>query len=367
MSCPTTLLARSAVTVVAISFLAGCGGAPTASLNSSSPSGAPRGSAEASSSSHGASLVALEGLAIDRVGRVYVSDFDGNHIFRIEDDRSLTIVAGNGTSGLAEDGVTAVDASLGEPAGIAFGPGGELFLMDHHNHRVREVDASGIITTVVGGGPTGRGNGSFAGDGGPAVAARIFESVGIAFDAAGNLYIADSLNQRIRRVDGSGIITTFAGNGGPSGITPIEDGSRAVEVPLLNPWYLAVDPKGDLAFSDVGLNAILRMDTDGLISKVPVDVRNPNGVGFDAEGNLYVADTDNQRILEIAADGTVRTIAGTGTAGFSGDGGPAIEAQIHDPFDLAVDAAANIYFVDGGNRRVRMISAAGVITTIAGG
>jgi sugar lactone lactonase YvrE len=239
--------------------------------------------------------------------------------------------------------------------------------MDHHNHRVREVDAAGNIVTVAGSGPIGQGQGSFAGDGGPAAEARLAESIGIAFDGAGNLYIADNFNHRIRRVDTGGVITTFAGNGAPSGIVPIEDGSLASEVPLANPWYLTFDAAGNLVFSDVGLGGVFRIGTDGRISRVPADVRNPNGVGFDAAGNLYIADADNQRIVKVGADGTVTTIAGTGTAGFSGDGGPGTDAEINTPFGLAVDRAGNVYFADGLNRRLRMIDTAGVITTIAGG
>ena len=216
------------------------------------------------------------------------------------------------------DSGPAVEARLYAPKGVAVDAAGNLYIADVGNHRIRRVDPSGIITTIAGIGERG-----FAGDGGPAIEARLYAPKGVAVDAAGNLYIADTRNQRIRRVDPSGIITTIAGTGERSFAG---DDGPAVEARLDHPF----------------------------------------GVAVDAAGNLYIADTFNQRIRRVDPSGTISTFAGTGIFGFSGDGGPAVEARLDNPTGVAVDAAGNLYIADQQNHRIRRVDPSGTITTFAG-
>ena len=195
---------------------------------------------------------------------------------------------------------------------------GNLYIADAFNSRIRKVNTSGIISTIA-----GNGTAAYSGDGGLASVAELNYPRGIALDAAGNLYIADASNNRIRKINTAGIISTYAGNGtgGFSG-----DGAQAAAAELFGPWSLA----------------------------------------FDAVGNLYIADFSNIRIRMVNAGGIISTIAGNGTAGFTGDGGQAALAELNQPDGVACDAAGNIYIANAGNNRVRMINTLGIITTVAG-
>ena len=225
-------------------------------------------------------------------------------------------VAGTGIAGFGGDGGPAKLAMLNQPEGVAVDASGNLYIADTDNNRIRKISPNGIITTVAGTGIAG-----FSGDGGPASQAQLNHPEGVAVDASGNLYIADTGNNRIRKISPDGIITTVAGNGiaGFSG-----DNGPASQAQL----------------------------------------NQPEGVAVDASGNLYIADTDNDRIREVRTDGVIVTIAGD--AGFSGDGGPASQAQLNHPEGVAVDASGNLYIADTGNNRIRKISPNGIITTVAG-
>src|ERR1700751_4501787 len=233
-------------------------------------------------------------------------------------DAIIQTVAGNGTSGFSGDNGAAATASLSEPFGVAVDAVGNLYIADTSNHRIRKVDASGVITTVAGNGTEG-----FSGDGGPATSAALNTPIGVAVDVAGNLYIADSFNNRIRKVNATGIITTVAGN-------------------------------GDARFSGDHAAA-----TNG-------SLRAPFGVAVDKVGNVYIADTSNQRIRKVDASGTITTVAGNGTEGFSGDGGPAAQARLNFPTGVTVDRAGNLFITDQSNNRIRKVSTAWVIITVAG-
>ena len=226
-------------------------------------------------------------------------------------------VAGTGIAGFGGDGGPAKLAMLNQPEGVAVDASGNLYIADTDNNRIRKISPGGIITTVAGTEIAG-----FSGDGGPATQAQLNHPEGVAVDASGNLYIADTGNNRIRKISPNGIITTVAGNGiaGFSG-----DNGPASQAQL----------------------------------------NQPEGVAVDASGNLYIADTDNDRIREVRTDGVIITIAGR-DAGFSGDGGPAYRAQLNHPEGVAVDASGNIYIADTGNNRIRKISPNGTITTIVG-
>ncbi|MGD0497335.1 MAG: putative Ig domain-containing protein, partial [Bryobacteraceae bacterium] len=240
----------------------------------------------------------------------------------------ITTFAGNGTSDYSGDGGPAAAAQLAGPVALALDGSGNVYIAEQGccggqgitpiNHRVRKVSPGGTITTVAGNGSPG-----YSGDGGPAASAQLYFPYGLAADASGNLYIADSGNYRIRKVSASGVITTVAGNGtsGYSG-----DGGPATSAQLNFPYGLAAD----------------------------------------ASGNLYIADSNNQRIRKVSASGIITTVAGNGTSGYAGDGGPAISAQLNFPYGLAVDTSGNLYIADSSNQRIRKVSASGVITTVAG-
>lgn len=243
--------------------------------------------------------------------------------------KTITTVAGNGTGGFAGNGGSATAAALDSPFGLAVDAAGNIFIADTGNHRIRKVDPQGNITTVAGNGTAinNPGSGAALGDGGQATSASLFGPESVAVDAAGNLFIADALHRRVRRVDAvTGIITTVAGNGG-SGFTG--DGGPA---------------------TDAQINA-------------------PRGVALDATGNLFIADNQNNRIRRVeAGTGIITTVVGNGAWGFAGDGGPATAATLAEPNDVAVDAAGNLFIADMFNHRIRRVDAGtGTITTLAGG
>jgi sugar lactone lactonase YvrE len=239
----------------------------------------------------------------------------------VADPDALTVVVGTGREGFSGDGGRATVAELRFPRGVAVDPGGNLFIADWGNHRVRRVDAeTGVITTVAGTVRKG-----FSGDGGPATSAELRFPFGVAVDGAGNLFIADSGNHRIRRVDaGTGIITTVAGT-------------------------------GDRGFQGDGGSA------------TRAQLAGPQGLVVDGTGNLFIADRDNSRVRRVdAATGVITTVAGTSVFGFSGDGGPATNAQIMSPGGVAVDRTGNLFIADTGNDRIRRVDwKTGVITTVA--
>jgi uncharacterized protein (TIGR03437 family) len=279
-----------------------------------------------------------------------------------------------GIRGFAGDGGAATAAQLAGPAGLAIDSSGTLYIVDAFNQRVRTVAAGGNITTIA-----GNGTGGYSGDGKGATSAELLSPFGIAVDGSGNVYIADSANQVIRKVAG-GNINTFAGNqalgGGFTG-----DGTTAVGAQLDGPTAVALDPSGNLYISDTANNRI-RQVVSGNINTyagfgpggfqgdggpaLNATLDTPRGICFDSAGNLYIADSNNHRIRKVTPGGIMTTIAGTGTQGFSGDNGLAVLAKLNRPLDVVVDSAGNIFFSDFNNGRVRRIAANGIITTVAG-
>ena len=318
-------------------------------------------------------------VTLDGAGNLYIADW-GNHRIRkvTSSSGNISTVAGNGTHGFGGDGgsATATAAKLYYPRGVALDSAGNLYIADQLNHRIRKVDSVGVITTVAGTGAYGGDAGSFGGDGGSATAtaAKLNYPSDVTLDGAGNLYIADGYNNRIRKVDSSGNISTVAG-GGAGGVSG--DGGAATAARLNYPQGVALDGSGNLYIPDTANHSIRKVDSSGNISTVAGTsgdgaaataalLNRPTGVALDGAGNLYIADWGNNRIRKVDSSGNISTVAGTGTWGFSGDGGPATEAQLREPLDVALDGAGNLYIADTINQRIRKVDSSGVITTVAG-
>ena len=282
----------------------------------------------------------------------------------------ITTIAGNG-AGFGGDGGPATQAGLPYPQGVAVAPDASFYVSEYFESRVRRVAPNGIITTVVGTGTPG-----FSGDGGPATQARLGNPQGVAVAPDGSLYIADYQNFRVRRVGRDGIITTVAGTGtaGFSG-----DGGPATQAMLDLPLDVAAAPDGSFYIADYGNSRVRRVGPDGIITTVAGSDRAgfsgdgglatqarlsvPHGVAVTSDGSFYIADSGNRRVRRVGPDGIITTVAGSGTPGFGGDGGPATQAQMF-PIRLAVARDGSIFIA--GDNRIRQVTPDGIITTVAG-
>ncbi|HEV2444651.1 MAG TPA: hypothetical protein VGS58_01960, partial [Candidatus Sulfopaludibacter sp.] len=253
-----------------------------------------------------ADLHSPTGVALNAAGEAIVAD-TANHRIRKVSGGAATTIAGTGTAGIGPEGLAPLQTALNGPRGVCVDGAGTVYAVDTGNHRVLRVGT--VVTTAAGNGTAG-----YAGDGGPARLAQLNQPSACAADAAGNLWIADTGNHRIRKVAATGVISTFAGTGTAGG-------------------------GGD----------------EGPAGSAALDA--PQGVEADGGGNVYIADTANHRLREVTADGVIHTIAGSGAAGFAGDGGPGLKAQLHSPSGLALDRAGNLYVADTGNNRVRRLAA----------
>src|SRR4051812_6345279 len=266
-------------------------------------------------------LVYPNGLALDGDGSLFISDIGTHQVVKLARDGNLSLVAGTGEAGFSGDGGPATQAQLAAPMDLTFDADGNLLVADTFNHRVRRIDRAGVITTIV-----GNGKSSPPRDG-PALEVSLNNPQSLALDRDGNLYIADTYNHVVRKVDTKGTVTTFAGT--EAGLAG--DGGPAIKAQLNLPQAVAVGP-------------------DGLV---------------------YVSDSANSRIRRVGADGVIQTISGSGLgsgeggAGFAGDGGPPEKAKLFSPGDLNFNAVGQLYFVDSGNNRVRAI-VHGIVLTIAG-
>ena len=288
--------------------------------------------------------------------------------------QTINLFAGTGITGFSGNGGAATAAQLAAPYGVAVDANGNVYIADFVNHQIRKVNISGVITTFAGTPALG-----FSGDGGAATSAQLNYPIGVAADGAGNIYIADNANHRIRKVNNAGIISTFAGTG-VSGFSG--DGSAANLAQIDGPMGVATDPAGNVYIVDAGNDRIRKVNISGVISTIAgtgvggfsgdgaaanlAQINNPSGVVVDAIGNIYISDMTNHRIRKINTSGIISTYAGTGTLGFSGDGGAATSAQINYPRAISVDISGNVHVADASNHRIRKINNAGVISTIVG-
>jgi len=289
--------------------------------------------------------------------------------------QDIATVAGNGTAGYNGDNIPATSAELNVPTGVALDSAGNVYIADYINNRIRKVNASGVITTVAGNGTAG-----YNGDNIAATSAELNSPNGVALDSAGNLYIADQANQRIRMVNtGSGIITTVAGSGiaGYNG-----DNIPATSAELSFPLVVVVDSADNLYIADSVNSRIRMVNAGGTITTVAgngtagyngdhiaatsAELNIPHGVALDSAGNLYIADFNNSRIRMVNASGIITTVAGNGTAGYNGDNIAATSAELNTPTTAALDSADNLYIADNANQRIRKVNASGIITTVAG-
>jgi len=311
-------------------------------------------------------------IAFDAQGNLYFAETSGQVVREFSTAGVITTVAGNGVQGFAGDGGPATAAELDSPAGLAMDSADNLYIADSHNQRVREVSAAtGIIATIAGTGTAG-----FAGDGGPAKAAQLDLPTALALDAAGTLFVADTNNHRVRRIAaGTAAIATVAGNGvqGFAG-----DGSAATSAEIDSPNGLAVDAAGNLYLADTRNGRIREVNAaTGLISTVAgaaapsgnpqqfsgdggaataAGLALPRGLSLDSASNLYLADSANQRIRRISS-GVIATVAGQGTQAYAGDGAPAVSASLDTPRSLAIPPSGRLTLADAGNMRVRQLDA----------
>src|SRR5271165_200484 len=322
-------------------------------------------------------------IAIDQAGNLYIADAVNEEVMRVGLDGILTVIAGNGIGGYSGDGGPAVSAGLSVPTSVAVDAAGNVYIggtgyPGQHGGTIRKVTPDGIITTIAGDYSLE----GFGGDEGPAKQALLSAVYGLALDAAGDIFVADYYNNRIRKITTDGIIHTIAGGGASR-----QDGVPATSAILNSPTRLALDSAGNLYITDLGDllvpsdNLVRKVDTRGIITTaagggnsvmdgVPATqaVVWPEAIALDSAGNLYIADAHSVAIRTVNAQGIISTIAGSGAQGFAGDGGPALQAKfLFSVYPaLAVDSAGAVLFADNGNSRVRKIAANGQINTVAG-
>jgi sugar lactone lactonase YvrE len=321
-------------------------------------------------------LQAPNGVALDRRGNLFISDISTHQILRLDKNGRLHVVAGTGEAGFSGDGGPAVKAQLNSPHDLLFDATGNLLIADSGNHRIRRIDRDGVIKTIAGDGKSGRASYNDA-----LPPSSLNYPQGLALDPPGNLFIADTYHHVVRKLDGQGVLTVFAGTVPGYG----GDGGPATSAQISLPMAVAVAPDMSVYISDAGNSRIRHVTTDGKIQTVagygpPQDTY---GGGFagegvpvekaklfsatdlkcDAKGNLYIVDSGNHR-LRVVRNGIITTLAGTGEAGMRGDNKAAIEAQLNSPQKAAIARDGTIFVSDRANRRIRKIDVSGIIITL---
>lgn len=302
-------------------------------------------------------------VASDPHGNLYIAEPHNNRIRKVSRSGVISTFAGYGSATHSGDGGAASSAGMNYCSDVICDFQGNVYIADTNNHRIRKVDANGIMSTV-----TGNGTAAFTGDGGQASSASINTPVGVTIDAQGILYIADWGNNRIRKIDKTGVITTVAGNGtaGSAG-----DGGLAINASLNSPRIPVFDSKGNLYIPEWAGQRIRKVNTSGIISTIAgngtagftgdgglalnATLNNPDGAICDLQDNLFIADRTNHRIRKIDKNGIITTVAGNGTAGSSGDGGLATNGNVNMPRGLNLDSQGNILISDNMNHKIRVL------------
>lgn len=314
-------------------------------------------------------------VALSPTGALVFADAYNNRVRSIAPGGTVTTIVGSGTRGYNGDGSWGTTATLSQGLGVAADASGNVYFADQTSHRVRKVSPDGVVTTIAGTGDAGY---RATDDGGPATQALLSQPTDVALDAAGNLYISDTNNHRIRKIDAAGTITTVAG----SGATAYDgDDAPATTKALLAPEGITFDTAGNLYIADSTDQRIRRVDPAGIITTVAgsgisgfggdnnlatsAKLSYPSAVAWKA-GELYIDDFLNARIRVVDTTGKIHTYAGTGTPGFTGDGGNATTARLGNPRDIAFDGAGNLLIADTNNGRVRVVDSAGKIDTLYG-
>lgn len=318
------------------------------------------------------------GIAEDKVGNIYVSDRDARFVWKIERSGRAVVIAGTGMGtgprGLPSGRVLAREVDLSSPEGLVVDPGGNVILADSLNHAILKIDRDGYLTRIAGNGERG-----YTGDSIPATQASLSSPYDVRLDSGGNLYIADVFNHRVRKVGQDGLITTVAGTGvaGYSG-----DGGPAVSAQLNTPYGILLDRDDNLIIADSENNIIRKVGSDGTIRTIAgtrqrgyagdggpaqeAKFDTPQALAADAQGRIYIDDEHNNAIRVLEPNGIVRTVVGSKGSGFSGDGGPASSAQIADPENLWIRQDGSVLLTARDNARVRIILPDGTIKTWAG-
>jgi uncharacterized protein (TIGR03437 family) len=312
----------------------------------------------------------IQNMAVDAQGNVYAADSGKHVVYKTDKLGATTIIAGTGVAGYSGDGALANAAQLRTPAGVAVGSDGSVYISDYANNRIRKVAPNGIITTIAGTGVAG-----FTGDGGQAAQARIYFPYSMVMDSAQNLLFVDLANYRIRKITPAGVISTVVG----TGRCPVLSGDNGPATSADScPGWLALGPDNSIYFTDdgdlryFGYSRVRKVSPSGVITTVAGSgavgysgdggqataalFRGISGVGVDSGGNIFISDSANSRIRKVDTSGVVNTYAGTGANGASGDGGPAIKAQVSQPCAIVFDSENNLLFVDRLNVKIRKIS-----------
>jgi sugar lactone lactonase YvrE len=324
-----------------------------------------------------ASIAALAGpwaVSVDKSNNIYITCIaEGSRIRKIDASGMITTICGNDSTGFFGDGGPATAGQLDSARQVAFDRSGNIYICDMGNNRIRKINTAGILSTFAGNGAA-----AYGGDGGPATAAQINQPNGIYFDATGNAYISENRSARIRMINTSGIISTFAGNGTPG---YNGDGGPATAAMINLPNRILVIGS-DVYFSEEGNNCIRKVDASGIISTFAGDgsgvagysgdggpatdaeLSDPDAIAADAYGNFYIADTYNEIIRVINPAGIINTYTGNGNSGYNGDCIADTAAELSSPYGMAVDTSGIVYIADEGNNRIRKITTIGCVSAV---
>ena len=316
--------------------------------------------------------ISPECVAVDDSGNFYFTDPNNYRVRKVNKLGVIATIAGNGTNGFSGDSGLAINAQLNYPTGIAVDQNGNVYICDTYNERIRKISIDGIITTIA-----GTGVGADSGDNGPAIAASLGGPYGITIDHSSNIYIVNLGTYRVRKINTSGIITTIAGTGthGYNG-----DSIAATTAELNYPRGIAVDGSGNVYIADAVNHRVRKVDTAGIITTfagngtggysgddsaaAAAKLYAPYSIAIDVMGNIYISDIiANSVVRKVNTLGIITTYAGNGIPGFFGDNGPAIDAQLNGPKSIALDNAGNMYIADAQNFRIRFIKSILLVNT----